>query len=92
MSLKVVDGHVNLSLALIAEYTNEEHEPILSTKEVPVPRDHPFLRAVVDTWRLDEPTGTVWADDPTDDAAVGVLMSRLEALLEWFAGGEWPWP
>ena len=38
MSLKVVDGHVNLSLALIAEYTNEKHEPILSTKEVPVPK------------------------------------------------------
>jgi hypothetical protein len=85
-SIKVEEGQVTLRLTLTADYTNEDHEPVLETKALRVPRDHPLVEALVDVWHLGEESGEIkiWVERPHNDANVRTFLTVLEDVLTSF--------
>lgn len=85
-SIKVIDGVATLYLTLSAEYTGDTTEPLLTSQALRVPRDHRLLRALVDTWRIDDQTGETWVDDPLNDPEAHALSAHLWEVLAVFFG------
>ena len=78
-SLKVTDGKVSVALSLVAEYTNEDTEPITGTAWVTVPADHPLITGCLNIWHAED--GVMWHDDPMDNPVVASFVDQLQEVL-----------